>query len=182
MNHTDHVNLIRPGIQPHSTSETWADFGSGGGAFTLALAELLPTATLYSIDRDSSALDQQHKAMSAQFPAQTVIYRTTDFTRKLDLPLLDGVLMANSLHFIRDKAPVLELVRGYLKPGGRLMLVEYNTDQGNTWVPYPLTFESWAALAAKNGFSGTRKLSARPSRFLGEIYSALSMKSDMPLD
>ena len=176
MDHRDHVRLIRDGVT--QAGGIWADLGSGGGAFTLALADLLsasPDAQIYSIDRDASALDQQRSAMRRQFPNQSVNYLTADFTRELDLPPLDGLIMANSLHFVRQKEPALELVRSYLKPGGHLILVEYNTDKGNTWVPYPMTFETWRALANKNGFSDTRLLFARPSRFLNEIYSALSL-------
>ena len=82
--------------------------------------------------------------------------------------------MANALHFVREKAPVVEQWRGYLRENGRLLLVEYNTDRGNRWVPYPLSFPSWAALAERCGFARTEKLAARPSRFLGEIYAAAS--------
>jgi ubiquinone/menaquinone biosynthesis C-methylase UbiE len=175
MNHTDHVNLIRMGVY---TGGVWADFGSGGGAFTLALADVLDEdATIYSIDRDAGALNQQRAALRDQFPERLINYMHADFTRKLDLPPLDGVLMANSLHFVRQKEPMLGLVRGYLKPDGRLLIVEYNTDHGNTWVPYPFSFETWQMMANKNGFRDTRLLSARPSRFLGEIYSAVSTKT-----
>jgi len=38
MDHKDHVNLLRNGIT--NAGGVWADFGSGQGAFTLALAEL----------------------------------------------------------------------------------------------------------------------------------------------
>lgn len=173
MNHTDHVNLIRGGV----TGSVWADFGAGTGAFTLALAELLGSnGQIYSVDRDRNALEQQRKAMRNQFPNQAVTYQAADFTRKLELPPLDGVLMANSLHFVQNKAPVLALVRGYLKPGGSLLIVEYNTDQGNTWVPYPFSYETWVNMANENGFRETRKLNARSSRFLDEMYSALSVK------
>ena len=155
MDHHDHVNLIRDGISPG----IWADFGSGGGAFTLALADLLSDeGQIYSIDRDRRALEQQRAAMQTQFPDQHVTYQTADFTHPLDLPLLDGALMANSLHFVRRKEPVLRLIRGYLKPGGRLILVEYNVDHGNQWVPYPLSFETWRALA-KPTASKTRRCS-----------------------
>ncbi len=155
----------------------WADLGSGTGAFTLALADLLGAGgRIISVDRDAAALREQERAMRARFPNVAVEYRQADFTRPLELAGLDGIVMANSLHFQRDKAPVLALVRGYLRPGGRLVLVEYNSDRGNPWVPYPLAYETWAALAARSGFAETRKLAAVPSRFLGEIYSAVSVR------
>ncbi len=172
MNHADHVNLLRDGI---SGPGVWADLGSGRGAFTLALAELLgPTGSIYSIDKDRGALRQQEQTMRAQFPRVAGEYLSADFTRRLDLPPLDGVVMANSLHFQRDKQSVVELVRSYLKPGGRLILVEYNTDRGNFAVPYPLSYSTWETLARQSGFAETRLLMMRPSRFLGSIYSALS--------
>ena len=67
----------------------------------------------------------------------TIHYLVADFTRPLDLPPLDGIVMANSLHFTADKGPVLEQVRSYLVPGGRLIVVEYNASQGNRWAYYP---------------------------------------------
>jgi hypothetical protein len=66
-------------------------------------------------------------------------------------------------------------VRCYLRPGGRLVLVEYDADQGNPWVPFPLSYDSWAKLAADSGFRDTRRLASVPSRFLGSIYSAVSL-------
>jgi SAM-dependent methyltransferase len=94
----------------------------------------------------------------------------------LELPPLDGIVMANSFHFERDKLAVLRLVRGYLRPAGRLVLVEYDTDHGNPWVPFPLSFGTWATLAAEAGFRETGRLASVPSRFLGSIYSALSLR------
>lgn len=174
MNHADHVNLLRGGIAERGG--VWADLGSGTGAFTLALADLLgPGAQIYSVDRNRDALRQQAQQMGRRFPAVTVHYLAGDYTAPLDLPPLDGAVMANSLHFQRDKDPVLQLVRGYLRPGGRLIVVEYGTDRGNPWVPHPLSYKTWEALARQNGFTQTRLLATRPSRFLGQIYSALSL-------
>jgi len=173
MNHKDHVNLLKKGIP--EKGGIWADLGSGTGAFTLALAELIgPTGQIYTIDKDKRALKEQEKVMRTNFPTATVEYRNADFTRRLDLPKLDGIIMANSLHFVRHKDPILQLVRSYLLPGGRFILVEYNTDRGNMWVPYPLTYRTWETLARQNGFTETQLLSTVPSRYFGEIYSALS--------
>jgi SAM-dependent methyltransferase len=173
MNHADHVRLLRDGVP--ASGGVWADLGSGGGAFTLALADLIgPSGEIYSIDKDGGALREQERLMHERFPAVKAHYRAADFTRPIDLPPLDGIVMANALHFVREKERVVRSVKETLKPGGRLLLVEYNVDQGNLWVPHPIAFPAWEALARRCGFSRTRQLATAPSRFLREIYSAES--------
>lgn len=175
MNHNDHKHLLQKGIP--RPGGVWADLGSGTGAFTLALADLIGSGgSIYSVDRDRTSLREQERTMRTSFPAVHVEYILADFTQQLELPPLDGIVMANSLHFVRKKDPVLQLLRGYLRPSGRLILVEYNVDRGNPWVPYPFSYTTWEALARQNGFISTQLLEKRPSRFLGEIYSALSLR------
>lgn len=173
MDHADHVNLLRGGIS--DPGGLWADIGSGTGAFTLALAELLgPTGEIYSVDKEVGTLREQERLFRARFPSQTVHYLRADFTHSLSLPPLDGIVMANALHFHRDKLSLVRHLRLYLKPGGRMVLVEYNVDSGNLAVPYPLSYPSWEVLARECGFTHTQLLLTRPSRFLKEFYSALS--------
>jgi len=165
MDHAEHVMLLRDGVP---AGGAWADLGSNTGAFTLALADLVgATGEIYSVDRDAGALRTQERALRARFPGVPVRSIRADFTRPLD-----GVVMANSLHFQRDKRPVLALLRGYLKPGGRLILVEYNVDQGNPWVPHPISYRSWVELASRCQFRDTRLLATVPSGFLDEIHAA----------
>jgi ubiquinone/menaquinone biosynthesis C-methylase UbiE len=173
MNHSDHVRLLHGGVP--EAGGMWADLGAGAGAFTLALADLLgPAGTIYAVDRDRGALAQGERAMRSRFPETTLHVLQADFTQPLDLPPLDGVVMANSLHFHRAKEPILEGVRGMLKHGGRLIVVEYNAERGNQWVPYPISYPGWEALARRAGFTQTHLLGRQPSRFLREIYSAVS--------
>jgi ubiquinone/menaquinone biosynthesis C-methylase UbiE len=175
MDHDDHVRLLRDGVL--GGGKTWADFGSGQGAFTLALADLLgPTGSIHTVDRDGGALQVQLGALREAFPSVSVTPLVADFTTPLELPPLDGVVMANSLHFERDKLAVLRLVGGYLRPGGRLVLVEYDSDHANPWVPFPLSFGTWITVATEAGFSDTQRLASIPSRFLGSIYSAVSFR------
>ncbi|MFN8514773.1 MAG: class I SAM-dependent methyltransferase [Chloroflexia bacterium] len=176
MDHPDHLALIRNGIP--APGGIWADFGSGRGAFTLALADLLgPAASIWSVDRDARALRDQQATFRARFPATQLHPLVADFSRPLDLPPLDGALLANSLHFLRDaeKDTALGLIRGYLRPGGHLIIVEYNTDRGNPWVPHPFSYPTWQTIAHRNGLTATRLLAERHSRS-SDIYAALSLR------
>jgi SAM-dependent methyltransferase len=173
VNHSDHVDLLRAGIP--SPDGIWADLGCGRGAFTLALAELLsPLSVVFAVDTDRQALSELGRRARARFPSDDIRPIMADFTRALDLPPLDGVVMANSLHFHKDKEAIVRAVRGLLKPPGRLILIEYNVDRGNPWVPHPISFGMWRELAARCGFAKTVSIGARPSSFLHEIYSARS--------
>lgn len=179
MNHTDHVNLLRPA---HLTpGAIWADFGAGAGAFTLALRELLgPDSDIYAVDKDRARLAELKQVWRGRFgdDLSRLHLLAADFTQSLDIPTLDGVLMANSLHFFKDKGRVLRHVSSFLKPGGALLLVEYNVDSGNTWVPYPLSFETWRALAPQNGFTEPRLLANASSSFLRGFYSAVAYRQE----
>ena len=121
MDHRVHVRLLRDGVL--GGGKTWADLGSGEGAFTLALADLLgPSGSIDTVDRDSRALQVQVRALRDAFPNVSVTPLVADFTMPLELPPLDGIVMANSLHFERDKLAVLHLVGAYLRtlsPGPR---------------------------------------------------------------
>jgi precorrin-6B methylase 2 len=175
MNHQDHVNLLRPAVP--LPGGTWADVGSGSGAFTLALAELIgPQGVIYSVDRDEAALREQARAMRSRFPDVTVHYLAADFTRRCNLPQVQGLVTANALHFVepRRKVEVVRLLKSYLEAEGRLVVVEYNTETGNVWVPYPFTYTRWEALVREAGFAHTQLLATAPSRFLKEFYSAMS--------
>lgn len=94
MNHHDHVALLGGGLPDMSRAAdaalteqpVWADIGSGGGAFTLALAELLgDAATIHSVDRDRAALTEQERAFRARFPATLLRVHRADFTQTLNL-------------------------------------------------------------------------------------------------
>jgi ubiquinone/menaquinone biosynthesis C-methylase UbiE len=177
VDHQDHVALIRDGVAGLEDG-AWADVGSGTGAFTLALADLLaPSGSIVSVDRDAGALAEQRERMRATFPTTSVGYVTADFTGTRVLPPLDGMVMANSLHFVREKEPVLRRLLGFLRPGGRFILVEYDTDRGNPYVPHPLSYRTWEGLASSVGLIDTRLLGRVPSRFLGAIYSAVGSRA-----
>ena len=178
MEHHDHVNLLRPAdIKPGGS---WADLGAGSGAFTFALRELTgPTANIYAVDKDRASLNELEQGYQARFgDSQNLFAIIEDFMRPIKMPALDGILMANSLHFFKDKGKALHHVHSLLKPNGMLLVVEYNVDLGNPWVPYPFSFETYCKLAPHAGFTEPRLLATIPSRFLREFYSAVVHKKE----
>jgi SAM-dependent methyltransferase len=176
VDHGDHVRLLRDAVAPGGS---WADLGAGTGAFTLALADLLgPGGQIVTVDRDRGALAANAAAVGARFPDVALRTLAADFTRDVDLGTLDGIVMANSLHFVtRDRQPAV--VRGlasHLRPGGPFVVVEYDADHGNPWVPHPFRFDTWTAIAAAAGLTAPRPLGRVPSRFLDGIYSAVAYR------
>jgi SAM-dependent methyltransferase len=156
---------------------TWADIGAGTGAFTLALAELLgPGARIVAVDRDRRALAVAAEAVTTRFPDVDVDTLVADFTDPLPLPMLDGLVAANSLHFVpRDRqVDVVRSLASHLAARGRFVVVEYDADHGNPWVPHPFAYASWVRMAADAGLRDARRLHRVPSRFLGAIYSAVA--------
>jgi ubiquinone/menaquinone biosynthesis C-methylase UbiE len=177
VNHDDHVRLLRNGV-PTGGAQTWADFGSGRGAFTLALRDLAGSEVeIWSVDRDASALRAQRDELARRFPGTALHTVTADFTETLTLPPLDGIVAANAIHFVRDQRALLARWRRYLKADGRLVVVEYEREQAISWVPFPLSFRRLMLLAEETGFADAVLLDAHPSRQSPHIYSAMLVQT-----
>ena len=167
MTHDEMVALIRGGIP--AEGGVWADFGAGSGNFTRALRDILgPEATLYAVDRDAHAL-HNHK------DTHTI---TADFTQPVDLPPLDGLLMANALHWVRDHKKGLSLLTSYLRPGGRLLLVEYDVRWPRGYIPFPVSYARFESLAGEIGLEDVQQVGMRqsPSGSAG-MYAAVGVRT-----
>lgn len=152
---------------------TWADLGCGSGLFTYALAHLLPRgSTIYALDKSRTALTGHPN------PQEVIIHRQqTDFVKDaIALPRLDGILMANALHYAADKQPLLAKLGRSLKENGVFLAVEYDTEKANPWVPYPIKFDALRELFHANGYTAVTKLGERPSIYgAGKMYAALAV-------
>ena len=160
-------------IQQAAPHGTWADFGAGSGNFTRALASLLGTdGTIYAID-----LHAKPRIETWQ-PGITVYWQSGDFTRLLTLPSLDGILMANALHFIppQQQVTVLRQVREYLKPEGKFVLVEYDLKRPLPYVPHPVGWDRFVDIATEAGFTSPTRIGVRQSPSSGiSMVAALAV-------
>ncbi len=181
MEDSEAAELIRGGVQHGGT---WADLGAGPGTFTRALAALLgPEGAVYAVDRDARILGWLGSAARPVAGGARVEPLVADFSDELGLEGLDGVLAANALHFVpgADQERVLGLMVSYLRPGGALLLVEYDQRRGQPWVPHPLPPERFAELAAATALGEPREVGRRRSRYgPKDMYAAVAHAPDGP--
>jgi ubiquinone/menaquinone biosynthesis C-methylase UbiE len=164
--------LIRTPLIEWNRPQSWCDLGSGNGTFTRALAQLLaPGSTIYAVDFDASALEEipdRHNEVVIRKIVGDLESQT------LRLPTVDGMLIANTLHFIREQQSLLGRL---LTVTDRFLVVEYERSMSNRWGPYPVRFEKLSQLFNEVGVDRVEKLTTRPSLFGGTMYSALTQRS-----
>jgi len=176
MDERDAESLIAQAIP--KTAGVWADVGSGDGTFTRALLHLLgPGSRVYASDRDRKALARL--ARQTDGTTGSVIPVAADLARPFELsgdarPELDGMLFANSLHYFRDPAEVLERLAAWLGPEGRVVIVEYDGRGPNRWVPYPILRSALPDLARRAGLKPPTITGERPSAYGGAMYVAVA--------
>ena len=159
------------GVEKSSAPTRWADLGCGSGLFTLALTSFLPPGSkVYAIDR-------QPKIHTQTTPNQVSIERTkADFVEEtLSVQDLDGILMANSLHYVKDKLALIRTLQSTnLRSEHAFLIVEYDTDRPiQPWVPYPMSFLAAAELFKGAGYTTITRLADHPSVYnRSTMYSA----------
>ena len=170
----DAIELIKlDRIYDTDGPQTWADLGCGEGLFTQALTHLLnPGSHIYAVDITKPGPIPSYNNVLVES-------RIYDFVKD-DLPFLplDGILMANSLHYVSDKKSFLNKLSFILKPTACLIIVEYDTDTPiKNWVPYPLSFQSLQILFRQAGYETIIPIGKRASVYgRANIYSAVIKK------
>lgn len=164
----DATALIRDAGLDEGHAAAWADLGCGAGTFTLALAACLaPGSRITAVDRSVYRIPGNDPVR--------IDFLQADFEND-NLPLsgLDGILMANSLHYVARKAELLDKIGQCLAPGGRLLIIEYDTMQANPWVPYPVDTGHLQELLSVAGFADMQYLGERQSVYRqGKMYACI---------
>lgn len=183
MNQHDAIALIEKAVG--DTPGVWADLGAGEGTFTQALLPLLgPGSKVYAVDHDRHALTELQSIASKS--NGKVVAMNADFARAQEFraafetqvaTALDGILIANALHFVRDRCRVLHELAQLLRPGGRVVLVEYDRRAASQWVPYPIPISELPALAQAAGLEEFTVTATRPSAYQGSIYAAFARRA-----
>ena len=129
----------------------------------------MPQSVIYAVDKNSTALNSFSIDANIQLQKINIDFIKDEFPFKN----LSGILMANSLHYVEDKNAFLLKAKASLAPNGYFIIVEYDTDKANHWVPYPISFSSLHNMFEKINFHSVQKLQTHPSRYWETMYSVL---------
>jgi hypothetical protein len=170
---TQAIEMIRPATG--RASGTWADLGSGSGLFSRALAALLADrGRVIAVDRDARALGtlERHGPFPAPIETAVADVRLPDEIAALRGVRLDGVVLANLLHFLADPTQTLLRLVPMLVPDAPVVVVEYDRERANRWVPHPLPPSRLRRVALGAGLSAPEVVARRPSAYQGRMYCA----------
>jgi ubiquinone/menaquinone biosynthesis C-methylase UbiE len=106
-----------------------ADIGAGSGVFSLPLARAVkPGGSVYAVDIDKELVDHVTEAATEQglTNVQGVVGQATDpgMPDNVDMAFINDVL-----HHIENRALYLKNLAEYLKPGGRIAVIEFTPEQ-----------------------------------------------------
>ena len=88
---------------------------------------------------------------------------------------LNCTLAPGALHFVADPARLLARLAARLRPGGHVVVVEYDRQAGTRWVPHPIPRARWPEVATAAGLIAPRVAATRPSEYGGDLYVAAAM-------
>lgn len=168
MKHSIAANLIKNGVT-QLKKQDWVELGAGSGLFTQTLGNLIPSGTIRAIDLNEQALN----SIVWKNTAVKLIRQVGDFENVAYAEKYNGFLLANSLHYIEPATQLLHKIKQALQPDGRIIIIEYESDAPNMWVPFPIPFSKLKDMAAEIDMSVIKMEHTASQYHKGGIYSAL---------
>jgi ubiquinone/menaquinone biosynthesis C-methylase UbiE len=114
-------------------AEVVADLGAGTGFYTLAAGEMVPNGKVYAVEISKDFLEVvKNKVRDAHLKNVHIIWGNIEKLRGTQIGdcIVDAVIVSNVLFQIDDKNDLLEEIKRILKPGGRILLIDWLKEKG----------------------------------------------------
>jgi ubiquinone/menaquinone biosynthesis C-methylase UbiE len=111
------------------TGASVADIGAGSGYITARLSKVVgPTGTVYANDLQPQMLELLRRRLTREKITNVTLVQGTVDDPKLPPASVDLQIMVDVYHEFSQPQAMLRRLREALKPGGRLVLVEYRKE------------------------------------------------------
>ena len=108
-----------------------ADLGAGTGVFAWPIAKAVAPGAVYAVE-----VDQDFVTLMQSRVKETQVSNVRPMLGKFDDPLLpekvDLAFFSDVLHHVANQGAYLKTVAGYLKPGGRIAVIELDATHPNS--------------------------------------------------
>ena len=117
--------LANLGLEKHHNA---ADIGAGTGYFSFPMSEQVTKGKVYAVDIQTEMLDIVRKRMKQRGTTNIVPTLGTIKDTKLPANTIDLVLLVDAYHEFDHPREMMESIFKGLRPGGRVVLIEYRKE------------------------------------------------------
>lgn len=156
-------NVRQFGLYP---GQIVADLGAGVGRYSVAAAKAVgETGRVYAVEVQKNFLQNIKNAADAEKLSNIeVIWGDIERYGKTKIrdKMVDAVILANVLFQVEDKQGVVDEIKRILKPGGQVLVVDWQDAYGGVG-PAPhlvVPYDAARALFEENGFTFVRNIAA----------------------
>ncbi|MBN1533222.1 MAG: class I SAM-dependent methyltransferase [Spirochaetes bacterium] len=106
--------------------DTVADIGAGGGYFSLLMARMVgPSGRIYAVDIDRRMLEHIDALAKKEGMENIITAEATESSVGIPDRCADMIFMRNVFHHLREDPGYFARLKRYLKPGGRIAIIDY---------------------------------------------------------
>ena len=110
---------------PLTASSVVADIGAGTGYFSFRIAERIPDGEVLAVDIQQEMLDMIESRKASGAPSNVTTILGTERDPRLPVAAVDLILLVDAYHEFAYPREMGEAMVRALRPGGRLVLIEY---------------------------------------------------------
>ncbi|NBC22549.1 MAG: methyltransferase domain-containing protein [Gammaproteobacteria bacterium] len=129
--YTANIDLLleRMASWPLPASPSICDLGAGTGNYILSMAEKYPSAQFWHVDIDRRMVEVAKQKYAKRSVENLTIVQTDVHDVSFEEESFDVVLCINSLYAFDARELMLKRIRRWLKPDGRLFLIDFGRKQ-----------------------------------------------------
>lgn len=110
---------------PITAKSVVADLGAGSGYYTFRIAPLVPQGKVFAVEIQDDAIDYINEQSKALGFDNVETIKGADASPNLPENSTDLVIMVDVYHELFHPQEMLQEIKAALKPGGKLLLIEY---------------------------------------------------------